>query len=562
MNGQSETPQPNQTRSALTELPAWKDLETEANKAKQRSLQDYFNTDPNRAENYRFDAAGLTFDLAKHHIDGKILALLLKLADSCAIENKIQGLLNGEIVNITEQRAALHSKLRGNPIQATDTTIDDQIEQTQLQMQRIVNRITNGQWLGYSGQAITDVVNIGIGGSDLGPQMAVRALQSTCPSTVNSHFVANIDPSDLANKLNGLNPATTLFIVVSKSMSTLETKVNAEAARQWLLESAPENTDIAPHFIAVSTNIERCAEFGIAADHVLPMWDWVGGRYSLWSAAGLSIAIAIGFDNFSKLLTGAAQMDQHFANSPADHNIPLLLALLEVWYVNFWGVKSWAILPYAHDLGLLPNHLQQMIMESNGKQVQINGEPVNYSTCPVIWGTEGTNGQHSFHQLLHQGTELIPVDFILPAHSEIDEEQHRWLVANCFAQAEVLMDGQSTELIEAQLMDQGMDAKQAKELAKHKAISGNKPSTMILMDRLTPATLGALIAFYEHKTFCSSVIWNINAFDQWGVELGKTIAEDIMEQIANDSTADTNNSSDTNNPSTTALVNWYKNNSK
>ncbi|HEB26366.1 MAG TPA: glucose-6-phosphate isomerase, partial [Porticoccus sp.] len=467
------------------ERTSWKQLEQDAELAKNRHLKTYFAQNSNRCSALRFNAAGINADLSRNHIDESILAHLIALAEDAGMSQRIEALFSGKPVNFTEHRAALHMALRGPwGLEAQQLDVDNCLQH----MQRISEQLNHGQWLGFSQQAITDVVNIGIGGSDLGPRMVVEALQPFQQPGITVHFVANIDPSDLQQTLAGLNRETTLFIVASKSWSTLETLTNARAAKKWLSQGAAAQTDLSNHFIAISARPDRCAEFGIAAANILPMWDWVGGRFSLWSAVGLSIAIATGFDNFRALLNGARAMDEHFSSAPLANNLPVILSMLEIWYVNFWGSSSSAVLPYDHNLRLLPDHLQQLIMESNGKQVSQDGKPLPYATSPVIWGAAGSNGQHSFHQLLHQGTQLIPVDFILPLSSHSNAEQHLHLVANCLAQAEALMDGQDQATARAALIEAGTAPDEADRMAAHRAIPGNRPSTIITMTELNPST--------------------------------------------------------------------------
>jgi glucose-6-phosphate isomerase len=535
--------------SSPTQSPAWQKLQTAYQTAKSATLQSYFDANEERCQQLQFQAAGLTADVSRHHIDDDILSSLLTLAKERGMAKSISQLYAGESINFTEQRPALHMTLR---YATGPTTWQNEVKQCLMRMKALCQKIHHQQWLGFSKQAITDVVNIGIGGSDLGPKMVTEALRPFHNQTINCHFVSNVDPADIEQVLATLNPATTLFIVASKSWATLETLSNADTAKQWLLTANCPQKQLTEHFIAISSRPDRCIEYGIKRANVLPMWDWVGGRFSLWSAIGLVIAIATSFEDFEQLLAGAGDMDAHFQTSTEAENLPLLLALLEVWYVNFWGCTSHAVLPYNHHLRLLPDHLQQLIMESNGKHVTCDNQTVQYQTCPVIWGAAGTNGQHSFHQLLHQGTAMIPVDFILPLTSHSNNDlQHGHLVANCLAQAQALMDGKNQQDCYKELQQTGISHTEAETLAIHKAISGNKPSTIISMDALTPHAVGALVALYEHKVFCSSVIWNINAFDQWGVELGKLISTQIHDALSGQK-----NSID--NPATKASIDQYK----
>jgi len=521
-------------------LASWQALESAALDAQGRRLSDYFERDSQRHNNFTVAAAGLNVDLSRHHIDQELLAKLLQLTADCGVKDAIAALNTGETINFTENRPALHCQQR---LPLDSPQIPPEVAASRAKIRTICEAVHGGQWLGFGGEAISDVVNIGIGGSDLGPRMTAQALSAFHNKAITVHFVANVDPSDLQQVLAQLNPATTLFVVASKSWTTLETLSNASAAKQWLSAAAGSseaNKAIAKHFIAVSSRPEACKDFGINPDNILPMQDGVGGRYSLWSAVGLSVALATSADCFEQLLAGANAMDAHFFGRTADnaagsdmqHNVPLLLALLEVWYVNFWGARSVAVLPYNHDLRLFPDYLQQLTMESNGKGTSCDGQTVSYQTCPVVWGSAGTIGQHSFHQLLHQGTQLIPVDFILPLNSHTGEQaQHNHLISNCLAQSQALMDGLSADAIEQSLVDDGLDSALAKQLAAHKSIPGNRPSTIISMETLTPATVGALLALYEHKVFCQSIVWNINAFDQWGVELGKIISNSIYPAV-------------------------------
>ena len=532
-------PNINPTTSAL-----WSELAQLAATSKQVPLNDYFQQDPERHQHFNYYAAGLTANLSRQHICEKTLTPLLSLARTMKLPETIRALFAGEAVNFTEQRQALHTSLRS----PTTSTAEELLSYNcRKQMQALCNQLYQGEWKGYSGKTISDIVSIGIGGSDLGPRMAAEALTPYHNSTLNVHFVTNVDPSDLEGTLSPLDPATTLFVVTSKSWHTLETLTNAESAKQWLIQQTGQQ-DISQHFIGISSRTDRCEAFGIDPKHVLPMWDWVGGRFSLWSAVGLPIALATSFEHFEALLDGAHQMDKHFEETPLEQNLPVILALLEIWYVNFWGCNNVAVLPYDHTLRLLPNHLQQLTMESNGKSIDRAGNAVNYQTAPVLWGSAGTIGQHSFHQLLHQGTQMIPVDFILPLLSHTNNQaQHLHMVANCLAQAQTLMDGQDFEEAKQTLLSGGASEANATILAQHKAMPADRPSTIISFEKLTPKILGALIALYEHKTFAASVIWNINAFDQWGVELGKTASTDIYANLLKGTT-------DSNNPATKAAL--------
>ncbi len=511
-------------------LAAWDDLTALRQEFADLDMRELFNADPHRAASYFAEAAGIQLDYSKHLINEKILAGLVSLARASGMDAAITALLSGKDVNLTEKRAALHALLRGGAQGQQPAAIE--VAETLGRMGELVAAVHQGQRRGYNNDVFTDVVNIGIGGSDLGPAMVVQGLTPYHQPGIRAHFVSNVDPSHITNTLAALNPATTLFVIASKTFTTIETLTNAEAGRSWLREHAPADADLSNHFVAVSTNIPAANKFGIKTDAVYPMWDWVGGRYSLWSAIGLSIALACGMQTFERLLAGAKAMDVHFGEAELDKNLPVILALLEVWYVNFWGAQSHAVLPYEQNLAQLPAFLQQLTMESNGKSVTRDGKPVRCGTCPVVWGAAGTNGQHSFHQLLHQGTWLIPADFIVPWRSHtLLANQHMILVANCLAQGQVLLTGKTEEDARDDLLATGMDSANAAALAPHKMQPGNRPSSLISFEKTTPEALSALIALYEHKVFASSVIWNINAFDQWGVELGKKIGTSIMHEL-------------------------------
>lgn len=445
-------------------------------------------------------------------------------------------MFSGDVINNTEQRPALHVALRSPEDQSENGQV---VHQTLKRMTTFVDAVTRWQWQGFTGSPITDVVNIGIGGSDLGPAMVYSALSDFHLDGIRCHFVSNVDPAHLEQTLEDLDQGTTLFVIASKTFTTMETMLNAQSARRWLLDACDDSADntkvLAKHLVAVSTNVEKAVEFGIPADNIFPMWDWVGGRYSLWSAIGLPVALGIGMDNFRALLAGAHDMDNHFRSTPATQNIPVMMALLDCWYQNFFATESRVVLPYSQQLHLFPAYLQQLDMESLGKSVTKEGAPVDVDTGGIVWGSAGTNAQHSFHQLLHQGTHLIPADFIAIAESaSSNKEQHQQLLANCFAQSQALMDGKSLEAAISELLDRGMSEAEAARLAPHKVIPGNRPSTTLLLDKLSPQSLGSLIACYEHKVFARSVILGINAFDQWGVELGKVLSTGIYNELVND----------------------------
>ena len=515
----------------LNTLPAYPVLQALAESLQSASLVQLFEEDAARADDFTLAAAGLHLDYSKQLLSQEALATLLQLAEQAGLAGRIEALLSGERVNNTEDRPALHSLLRAAASPAGLEADFKEVQATRERMQAWVERLHRGELKGYSGEVITDVVNIGIGGSDLGPRLVTEALKPF-HGPISCHYVANVDPADLQDTLLELDPESTLFIVCSKSFRTEETLTNSLAAREWLLNAGAAAKDIHKHFLAITTNLKAAAELGISAENCLPMWDWVGGRYSVWSAVGLSSAIAIGWDNFEDFLAGARGMDEHFGSSPLAGNMPVLLSLLELWYCNFFDAGNHVVLPYDNSLQRLPDFLQQLTMESNGKRVSADGEPLGYATGPVLWGSAGTMGQHSFHQLLHQGTRLCPADFILvlTTHTGM-HRQHRQLVANCLAQSRALMVGRSPEDAETALRGRGLTPHQARQLAPHLAMPGNRPSSVISMHALDPASLGALLALYEHRTFCSGQLWGINPFDQWGVELGKEIGTQILAQL-------------------------------
>lgn len=510
----------------------WSELEAHRDAWKSKTLVQEFAQDSNRAARYTVAAAGLELDFSKNHIDDKVLKALVSLAKQANLPNAIKQLLRGDHVNNTEDRPALHTALRHTGVPQTEE--HRQVAGTLERMEKLIADVHSGSWKGCRGDKITDVVNIGIGGSDLGPRMVTKALTPFHTGHVQVHFIANIDGAELHDLLNKLDPASTLFLVASKSFSTLETLENSLSARQWMLNSGCAQEDLAKHFVAISSKVDKAVEFGIAAENVYPIWDWVGGRYSLWSAIGMPIAFAVGMDNFNKLRAGAEAMDQHFAEAPLEKNLPVLMGLLMFWYSELMGSQTQAILPYAHHLQFLPAYLQQLEMESNGKSVTRDGDNIDYQTGAIVWGTEGTNGQHSFHQLLHQGTMLIPIDFIatLKGHHPLTH-QHKYLFANCVAQSQALLTGRDQATAEAELRAQGANGsdRDIATLAAHKVHPGNRPSSTIVMEELTPETLGALIAAYEHKVYTLGVLFNINPYDQWGVELGKLLGVHVADAI-------------------------------
>ena len=517
----------------LTDRPAYQQLASLKPSQTQLDVTAELAADPTRAERYTATAAGLHLDYAKQRLDDSGLAGLLQLAEEADLPARAAALLAGEELNNTEGRPALHSLLRAASGSGQDERFSE-VCATRERMRQWAERINSGQQRGYSGQTITDVVNIGIGGSDLGPRLVTEALHPF-QGLVACHYVANVDPADLQDTLLQLDPASTLFIICSKSFRTEETLTNGLAARQWLLMAGATEGELDKHFLAITTNLAAAADFGIPEDNCLPLWDWVGGRYSVWSAVGLSCAIAVGWDHFTEFLAGAEAMDQHFISAPVGQNLPMLLSLLEIWNCNVLGAGNHVVLPYDNSLQKLPDFLQQLTMESNGKQVSAAGTQLPYQTGPVLWGSAGTMGQHSFHQLLHQGTRDCPVDFVLPLTTHTGmSAQHQRLVANCLAQSRALMVGRSeAEALDA-LAGRGVPLAEAERLAPHMMMPGNRSNSVITMDSLNPATLGALLALYEHRTFCSGQLWGINSFDQWGVELGKEIGAEILGELSVD----------------------------
>lgn len=490
------------------------------------TLKVLFSDDPGRAGRYSITLPRLHFDYSKHLLDPDVMGALLELAAACRVAAGIQAMFDGAEINPTEHRQALHVVLRGHAVAGLDRASHAVLER----MEEFVARVRGGDWQGFDGRAIRDVINIGIGGSHLGPAMVMRALRACQDDCLRVHFLSNVDPAAAQELLRSVNPATTLFVVASKTFTTLETLQNAQLARDWLLNAGARNEQLGQHFVAVSSNVTAAEKFGILPDNVFPVWEWVGGRYSLWSAIGLPIALGLGMAHFRALLSGAHAADEHFRNADLAENIPVLMGLLNIWYSDFLGAASQVILPYSQHLELFPAFLQQLCMESLGKSVDLDGKSVASNTGMVVWGAVGTDGQHSFHQLLHQGTRLIPADFIALARGVYPghETQHHHLLANCFSQSQALMDGKTREQALDELRAAGMNQQEAEWLAPHKAIPGNRPSTTLLLDSLDPYTLGFLTALYEHSVYVQSLIWNINAFDQWGVELGKKLSGSLF----------------------------------
>jgi glucose-6-phosphate isomerase len=501
-------------------------------------MRQLFAADAQRFPKLTVDAAGLFLDYSKNRLDATTVGLLLDLARERGVERQRDAMLSGEKINLTEHRAVLHTALRmprGKALVVDGQDVNADVHTVLDQVKDFTDRVRNGAWLGYNGKPITDIINIGIGGSDLGPKMAVLALRSYAHPRLKMHFVSNVDGHDMDAALAQVKPETTLFIIASKTFTTAETMLNAGTARAWFLENGGAADNLAKHFVAVSTNTEAVKAFGIDPANMFPFWDWVGGRYSVWSAIGLSVALAVGFGYFSDFLAGAHAMDEHFREAPLEQNMPVLLALTGFWNRQFLDCGSLSIAPYHQDLNRFAAYLQQLDMESNGKRVTRNGAAVHTPTCPVVWGECGTNAQHAYFQLLHQGTDIVPIDFIAALRATHDlPGHHDALLANCFAQSEAFMTGKTADEVRADLAGQKLSAEQIEELVPHKTFPGNRPSNTILMDQLTPGALGALIALYEHKTFVQGVIWDVNSFDQWGVELGKVLAKNIQSELTGD----------------------------
>ncbi len=520
--------------SKLKETPAWKALEAHYDKVKDLHMRDLFAEDPERFSKFSLRYDDLLLDYSKNRITAETHELLLGLARENEVQARAQRMFAGEKINFTEQRAVLHTALRNRsnaPVLVDGEDVMPAVNEVLAHMRQFVESVRSGKWTGYTGKPITDVVNIGIGGSDLGPVMVTEALIPYA-GALQVHFVSNVDGSQIDDTLKHLDPQTTLFLVASKTFTTQETLTNASHARDWLLAAAGDKAAVAKHFAALSTNTDAVAEFGIDPQNMFEFWDWVGGRYSLWSAIGLSIALYVGMDNFEALLGGAHAMDQHFLNAPLEQNMPVTMALLGIWYHNFFGAETHAVLPYDEHLHRLPAYLQQADMESNGKRITRDNEVVDYTTGPIIWGEPGTNGQHAFFQLIHQGTRLIPCDFLTAtcAHHSLSGQQ-RILFTNYIAQTEALMRGRTSEEAREELVADGVSGDALEALLPHKVFPGNRPSNSLLYPQLTPGMLGRLIALYEHKIFVQGIIWGINSFDQWGVELGKQLAKVIQKEM-------------------------------
>jgi len=542
--------------SALTESKAWRALKAHHEAIADTHMRELFNADPQRFDKFSLRFKDILLDYSKNRITEQTVALLLDLANQAGLRTWIDRMFSGDRINITENRAVLHIALRNRSNHAILVDGEDvmpKVNAVLTKMRIFTEAVRGGSWRGHTGKVVTDVVNIGIGGSDLGPLMVAEALKPYAKRDLQVHFVSNVDGTHMIETLRELSPETTLFIVASKTFTTQETLTNAHTARAWLLQTAGEEAAVAKHFVALSTNTDAVAEFGIDTDNMFEFWDWVGGRYSLWSAIGLSIALAIGMDGFEELLAGAHEMDKHFQSAPFEQNLPVILGLLGIWYNNFFGAQTHAILPYDQYLHRFPAYFQQGDMESNGKRVTRDGKTVDYSTGPIIWGEPGTNGQHAFYQLIHQGTKLIPADFLAPveSHNSVGEH-HAILLSNFFAQTEALMKGKTAAEVRPELEAAGLAGDALERLLPHKVFEGNRPTNSLLFKKLTPATLGALIALYEHKIFVQGICWNINSFDQWGVELGKQLAKAILPELAGDEPVGTHDCS------TNGLINFYK----
>lgn len=535
---------------------AWGQLQAHQRKMSGIYMRDLFAADPDRFSRYSLKFGDILFDYSKNILDDQGLNLLLSLAKECQVEEAIAAMFCGEKINGTEHRSVLHIALRnfsGRPIYSDGKDVMPGVLAVLDKMKSFCQKVHSGEWKGYSGKKITDIVNIGIGGSDLGPVMVTEALRPYWLEGMQAHFVSNVDGTQMAETLKQLSPEHTLFLIASKTFTTLETMTNAHTARDWFLKAAKDQSQVKKHFVALSTNEKEVTRFGIDPDNMFEFWDWVGGRYSLWSAIGLSIALTIGYDHFHELLEGAHGVDEYFRSTPPEQNISFIMALIGIWYGNFFGSETEAILPYDQYLHRFPAYFQQGNMESNGKHVDRQGKHVGYSTGPIVWGEPGTNGQHAFYQLIHQGTRLIPCDFIAPAisHNPIGDH-HPILLSNFFAQTEALMNGKTLEQVEAELKQAGQSAEEIRQLAPFRVFEGNRPTNSFLLKMITPRSLGALTALYEHKIFVQGVIWNIYSFDQWGVELGKQLAVRILPELKGDSLVRSHDSS------TNGLINAWK----
>jgi len=539
-----------------TETQSWKNLIVHYKEMKSVNMKDLFADDPDRFNKFSIRFNGILVDYSKNIITEETLKLLLKLADDVGLRDALNKMFTGERINETEDRAVLHTALRNRiniPVCVNDKDVMPEVNAVLSKIKDFSEKIISGEWKGFTDKKITDIVNIGIGGSDLGPVMVTECLRPYAKEGLAVHFVSNVDGTHIVETLKRLDPETTLFLIASKTFTTQETMTNAFSAREWFLKCAKDHAYVTKHFAALSTNIEKVEEFGIDKDNMFVFWDWVGGRYSLWSAIGLSIACYIGYENYAALLQGAFEMDSHFRETPFERNIPVILALIGIWYNNFFGAQTEAILPYDQYMHRFPAYFQQGNMESNGKSVDRGGSRVDYQTGPIIWGEPGTNGQHAFYQLIHQGTKMIPADFLAPAisHNRIGEH-HNILLSNFFAQTEALLNGKTKEEVIEELKSDGKGDDEIRKLYPHKVFEGNRPTNSILFNKLTPKILGSLIAMYEHKIFVQGVIWNIFSFDQWGVELGKQLAKKILPELGDDKQVDSHDSS------TNGLINTFK----
>ncbi len=540
--------------SFLTETASWNALHQ--HKEQIPHMRQLFADDQQRFDKMSLKSCGLLLDYSKNRLDDKALSLLFELAKETKLAEKISAMFAGDAINTTENRSVLHTALRADAdkaVFADGRNVMPDVRQTLAKMQDFVASVHCGEWKGYTGKAITDVVSIGIGGSFLGPKIVSQALRPYWNGRLNCHFAANVDGTAIVEKLKNLDAETTLFVMSSKSFGTQETLTNTLSAKDWLLAAGATQADVAKHFVAITSNVPKATDFGIDANNIFPMRDWVGGRYSLWSAIGLPIALVTDFDTFKQLLAGAREMDNHFATAPIEQNMPAIMGLISLWYNNFFNAQSQVILTYDHYLRGLPAYIQQLDMESNGKSVNLAGENLDYTTGPIIWGGEGTNGQHAYHQLIHQGTALIPADFIMPLQSHNPTGvHHQQLASNCFGQTQALMQGRTYEEASAELSDSDLSDEKKDIIAKHKVMPGNRPSNTILTDKLTPRTLGALIALYEHRTFVQGAVWDINSFDQWGVELGKALGVDVLARLESDQVCEALDAS------SNALINLFK----
>ncbi len=539
-----------------TETQSWKNLVDHFNKMKNVHMKDLFASDSERFNKFTIRFNEILIDFSKNIITDETLKLLFVLIDEIGLKDAINKMFSGDRINETEDRAVLHIALRNrenNPIHVNGKDVMPDVNSVLDKIKNFSGKIISGEWKGFTNKKITDIVNIGIGGSDLGPVMVTESLRPYAKEGLAVHFVSNVDGTHIMETLKRLNPETTLFLIASKTFTTQETMTNAFSAREWFLKGAKAQIHVPKHFVAISTNIEKVEEFGIDKDNMFIFWDWVGGRYSLWSAIGLSIACYIGYENFTELLEGAFEMDEHFRETTFEKNIPVTLALIGIWYNNLFGAQTETILPYDQYMHRFPAYFQQGNMESNGKSVDRNGNKVNYQTGPVIWGEPGTNGQHAFYQLIHQGTKVIPADFLAPAisHNRIGDH-HNILLSNFFAQTEALLNGKTREEVIEELKKDGKSDEEIDKLCPHKVFEGNRPTNSILFKKLTPKVLGSLIAMYEHKIFVQGVVWNIFSFDQWGVELGKQLAKRILPELEDDNPVDAHDSS------TNGLINAFK----